>query len=548
MNWINNLSLKWKLWIPLSIISSALVALTIVAISTTESIGGKTHTLGNQYLPSVDFLLQADRDLYQSLVAEHSLPLVERGTDAFKALLKQHSENMEQASTRVGKFAALHDDPKFKARYADYNKLREQWEKLSNEVVSLYSQGTDESRAKALALSLGEAETVFEEMRSVIDNLTEMTLGKITELRESASDTIDAGISMTIVAAVVGLVLCALMAFVLPQVIVGPVKKMIGHIHELAAGDGDLTGRLEVSGKDEIGQMAHEVNNFIEQLHQMVSGIVVSTSEISTAASEVLQLAGESGKSVDQQLHEIEQVATAMHEMTVTVQDVSRNAATAFEGASDADKAAEAGKHVVMKTVNSINDLATEVENASVVVGELRGESSNIGSVLNVIQSIAEQTNLLALNAAIEAARAGEQGRGFAVVADEVRTLASRTQESTEEIRKMIESLQSRAGKAVEVMDQGRDKAAVSVDHASSAGESLEQITQLVARINDMNAQIASAAEEQSAVAETINRNTVSIRDHADHATGSGHKTSTSAERMAELANVLHSQVARFKV
>ncbi|WP_078119012.1 methyl-accepting chemotaxis protein [Thiosocius teredinicola] len=548
MNWMNNLSFRWKLWIPLSIVSATLVALAITAVTTTQGIGDKTHTIGDQYLPSIDFLLQADRDLYQSLVAERSMSLPNIDAATLNSLREQHSENMAQASERVGKFAALHDDATIKKHYAEYEQLRDRWENLSNQVVSLYSQGDETSKNKAIALSFGEADVVFGKMRDILDQLTETTLGKVAELREASNATIDTGITTTTIIAAVGLTLCLVLAIALPGLIVGPIKKMIGHVHELAQGEGDLTVRIESKGKDELGQMAEEINSFISQLQATVRGIVNSTSEISGAASEVLQLASENRSSVDQQLREIEQVATAMHEMTVTVQDVSRNATTAFEGATEADKAAEDGKKVVMKTVSAIHDLAGEVENVSVVVGELKDESSNIGSVLNVIQSIAEQTNLLALNAAIEAARAGEQGRGFAVVADEVRTLASRTQESTQEIQSMIESLQSRAARAVEVMALGRDKAGASVEHASSAGESLEHITTAVARINDMNAQIASAAEEQSAVAESINRNTVSIRDHADHATNSGHQTSSAAERMAQLSNALQQQVSHFKV
>ena len=234
--------------------------------------------------------------------------------------------------------------------------------------------------------------------------------------------------------------------------------------------------------------------------------------------------------------------------MTTSIHEVAANAASAAHGAGEADSEARHGQQVVSEAIQVINELAAEVQSSTDVIQELEAESANIGAVLDVIRGIADQTNLLALNAAIEAARAGEQGRGFAVVADEVRTLASRTQQSTGEIQAIIQSLQARAAAAAEAMAAGRNKAEASVVKAGAAGESLAKITTAVASINDMNTQIASAAEEQSAVSDEINRNTVSIHDLAETSAAAGQQTASQAAQLESLANDVQAHMAQFRV
>jgi len=236
-----------------------------------------------------------------------------------------------------------------------------------------------------------------------------------------------------------------------------------------------------------------------------------------------------------------------MNQMNATVQEVARNAQHAASAAKEATDASDDGKKVVAKTIGVINTLASEVEGAAEVIQTLEQDSVDIGKVLDVIRGIAEQTNLLALNAAIEAARAGEQGRGFAVVADEVRTLASRTQTSTEEIDEMITRLQAGTNRAVKAMQVGTEQAQAGVDQAAEAGNSLESITQAIAQINDMNIQIANAAEEQSAVAEEINRNITNISDVADQAAGGARETTQASEQVAMLSEKLGGLVSQFK-
>ena len=271
-------------------------------------------------------------------------------------------------------------------------------------------------------------------------------------------------------------------------------------------GGGNLSERLEIKGKSEFDWLAGSYNGFVKKIAKTIDEIRLTSDKLATASGQLSAITENTEQGLLQQQSDTSQVASAMEEMTATVQEVARNAVHASQAAASTDTVAKSGKLVVDEAVNAINSLASEVQSAADVIQELEKDSENIGQVLTVIQGIAEQTNLLALNAAIEAARAGEQGRGFAVVADEVRTLASRTQNSTHEIQKTVEGLQIRARNAVKVMEQGQIQAGNSVQQAASAGEVLDQINYKIHEINDMNNQIACAAEEQTAVAEEINR------------------------------------------
>jgi len=326
-----------------------------------------------------------------------------------------------------------------------------------------------------------------------------------------------------------------------------PLNAIIATVNDIAGGN--LAVRIEeATTQDETGQLQTATRDMAKGLHGLVSEVTGSTAQLSAAAEEMSVITEQSRRGMQQQQSEIDQIATAMHEMATTVQEVARNAAAAADAAHKADDEAKSGQRVVTQTVEAIDAVAHEVEAAAEVIHKLDADSTSIGTVLDVIRGIAEQTNLLALNAAIEAARAGEQGRGFAVVADEVRTLATRTQESTQEIRKMIERLQSGAKNAVLVMEQGRSKAQVSVQQAARAGTSLDTIASAVGAISDMNAQIASAAEEQGAVAEEINRNIVNISQIANQTASGAEQTATASAELARLAARLQSVVSKFKV
>lgn len=341
--------------------------------------------------------------------------------------------------------------------------------------------------------------------------------------------------------AVLGVIVAAIFAHLMIAAWVGVA------IHAEAVVDNALMQYIYTGRLDEAGRALMAINILQARVDTILCRIGTYANHLSTTAGESAQTAQQTSQGVLQQQNEIDQVAAAINEMSATVQEVARNAAAASQATLRADQEANKGKNVVAQTIHAINTLASEVESAAGVIARLEGDSASIGRVIDVIRSIAEQTNLLALNAAIEAARAGEQGRGFAVVADEVRTLAQRTQQSTQEIQQMIERLQSGAMEAVQVMAQGRMQAQASVEQAAFAGASLASITEAVTTITDMNTQIASAAEEQSTVAEEVNRNVVNISRSAEQTAERSQRTSQSSETLFKLSTQLEEIVGQFR-
>ena len=311
---------------------------------------------------------------------------------------------------------------------------------------------------------------------------------------------------------------------------------------------GDLTGHVEVVRRDEVGTMQQAMNDMRSKLVEMLSGISSAATQLSTSAEELATITTQTSTGIRNQQRETEQVATAMNEMTSTVVDVAHSASTAAEGAREANMAAQSGRQIVNDTISAVEQVACNVEHNANVVRKVNEDSEKIGVVLDVIRGIAEQTNLLALNAAIEAARAGEQGRGFAVVADEVRTLASRTQESTQEIQQVIEGLQNGAKEAVSAMDAGASNARAGAEKAAEAKSALETITTTVSSINDMNNQIASAAEEQSVVAKEIDSSIVKISQVAVETSNGAEQLAAASDDLASLSVELTGMIAKFKV
>ncbi|HFE31926.1 MAG TPA: methyl-accepting chemotaxis protein [Gammaproteobacteria bacterium] len=326
------------------------------------------------------------------------------------------------------------------------------------------------------------------------------------------------------------------------------IKQVSDNLQEIASGEGDLTRRLKAGSQDEIGQLAEHFNTFMDKLQGIIQELIGYSGKIGTSAQEVASIARQSHDGMEHQRAETDQVATASNEMAATVSEVAHSAEQAAEAAGSASTAASHGNTVVDETIAIINHLADDVEQGAHAVNRLREDSESVGSVLDVIRGIAEQTNLLALNAAIEAARAGEQGRGFAVVADEVRTLASRTQESTQEIQAMIESLQDSAGQAAEIMGRGKISSEQGVAKAANAGEALGKISQAVAVISEMNAQIASAAEEQSTVALEMDQNITNIRHATEENTENSNQLATAGAALNQVATQMQQLVRQFKV
>ncbi len=352
----------------------------------------------------------------------------------------------------------------------------------------------------------------------LVSEAKEMVQGKSAEKVEQVFDELEEEIGSAqtmsaILLAVIAVATLAVFFFVANFAVFGQLQKLKESIVGAETGKIGVNESIQESLSGDFAQMAGSLKGYKDFLAKQLGDISAS---VDKCASAVGGASGNEKGMILEQKDEVDKVATAMTEMSATVHEVARNATEAAEAAQRADEETTKGKMVVSQAIEAIDLLANEVNDAAQVIHRLEQDSDEIGAVLDVIRGIAEQTNLLALNAAIEAARAGEQGRGFAVVADEVRTLAQRTQQSTQEIQNMIERLQSGAQDAVKAMEQGRSRAQVGVEQAAEAGTSLETIAQAVGTISDMNTQIATAAEEQSVVAEEINLNIVSISDMAD--------------------------------
>lgn len=307
----------------------------------------------------------------------------------------------------------------------------------------------------------------------------------------------------------------------------------------VAMAKGGLATRADESGSDELSDVAHSFNRVGDKFRETIEEVSQTVSRLTSSADELTGIATTTTEAVGKQRQDTDQVARAVQELSLVVQDIARGANEAANAARSAETASTTGRAVVKRTRDANHTLAEDVEHAATVIAELSADSQQIGSVLDVIRGIAEQTNLLALNAAIEAARAGEQGRGFAVVADEVHTLASRTQQSTEEIQAMIERLQGRSRDAVEVMDKGRKNAEACVAQVADAEVALDQISEAVASINALNAQIATASEQQRATTESINGSVTDISGIADETADDAARTLESVKQLAELASHL---------
>lgn len=411
----------------------------------------------------------------------------------------------------------------------------------ANESMNAYRSAVSQFRDSQLDTSVA-LKRMTEQGEILLDSSKDLTVSQ-TAIRDK-----DAAQAKTflISAAVLALFFGVIAALFITRQIVGPLSQTLRVAERIAAGD--LTHNLSSERRDELGQLQRAMQSMTVGLRQLIGGISDGVTQIASAAEQLSAVTEQTSAGVNSQKVETDQVATAMHEMTATVQEVARNAEEASEAAVAADQQAREGEKVVGEAIAQIERLAVEVGNSTAAMGDLKRESDKIGSVLDVIKSVAQQTNLLALNAAIEAARAGEAGRGFAVVADEVRSLAQRTQKSTEEIEELIIGLQSGTEQVATIMDNSRSLTDNSVELTRRAGGSLDNITRTVSAIQSMNQQIAAAAEQQSAVAEEINRSVLNVRDVSEQTAASSEETAASSAELARLGVHLQTLVGRFRV
>ncbi len=371
---------------------------------------------------------------------------------------------------------------------------------------------------------------------------------QVAEVEAEIDERVSTIVTSVVVIAALLLAVVGLAGLGLANALVRPLQRIKANLDDIAAGEGDLTRRLAVDSRDELGELAGSFNRFVEKIHGLVRQIVEMTEQLTGLVGEVAAQAQRSEQAMERQRQETDQVATAINEMSAAAHEVARSAQGAAEAAQKTDHEGQAAKQVVDGSISRIHALVGDIRSSGVSLDSLQQDVQSIVSVLGVIRSIAEQTNLLALNAAIEAARAGEAGRGFAVVADEVRALASRTQQSTQEIQGMIDRLQQGTQDAVTAMRRSSDAGDTTSQQANQAGASLDAIAGLIGTINAMNAQIASAAEEQTAVAEEINRSVHQIAVAVDSVAEETRHGADTARNLARLGDGLGGLVKQFRI
>jgi len=535
-----DMSFRWKLTLPILVLAILFGVLGFSAFWAVNQVESRLERVSQELLPQSSLILEADRDMYQALQAERALlagvPAAEVGDE--------QTGNMQQARDRIAKYGASTVSAQGKALAADFARAFEVWQRTSLDNARMAASGNAD---QASEISYGRGYQEFSTARDLIDQMTELVNAEAEQEGIDARADADASHFRVGVVLVIGALVCLLMIAFFPSLIVTPLHDLLQRIRDIADGEGDLTKRVTVHSSDELGKLSRAVNDFLEQLQTLIRQVAESTLQVASASEEMSAIATGQERLVNEQYLAIDQVSTAATEMSAAIHEVADNAHSTADAASTADKQGHQASEVVGHTMNDLRRLAADVEEAAGVIDNLEQDTDKIGGVLSVIEGIAEQTNLLALNAAIEAARAGEQGRGFAVVADEVRALAARTQDSTRDIQQMIQKLQAGAGQAVSVMQRGAELAAQSVEKATATETSLSETSASVMRINDMAAQIAAACEEQSQTTEDIARNISGIRDLSNQAAQSSQESRDASNALARLASTLQQQVGRFK-
>lgn len=421
-----------------------------------------------------------------------------------------------------------------------------------DEYIEVNLQIRDLARAdlndKAIVLSKNEGRRLNDLAISQMANLVNAIEQDMANDELEAQARHSSAYSLMLVITLTGLIAGIVIAIFISSRITGALNRLSRRMNDIADGEGDLTVTVDDSSKDETGEVARAFNKFVAKIRTTITSVASETTQVASTSEELSIVSNTTSAAVKKLHDETQQVATAMTQMNATIQDVANSAENAASSASDSNSNAKAGESMVNETVHAVDNLTKEINQSASAIEKLQADSENISTILDVIKGVSEQTNLLALNAAIEAARAGEQGRGFAVVADEVRTLAQRTKESAANIEQMIDKFQSGILTAIEVMTKSQQQTDLVVEKVSKTGETLRTINDYSSAINDMNAQIASAAEQQAVVADEISRNVVNIKQVTEQSSAATEQTSTASNEMAILGNNLLKLVQQFKV
>ncbi|UOP09973.1 methyl-accepting chemotaxis protein [Pseudomonas palleroniana] len=532
---------------PRASLGFALIALLVVvlgmfAVNRMTLMRQASADMATNQLPSVTYL---------GVITENVLRL---RILSFRVLVNREAAGLQEAETRIGVlldkvktaqagYAVMPAGPEEAALYKTFIITLDNYIKAQAEMLALSKQGKLDEMRTLINTRIKDG---TDQMGEQLNKLIAINVADARQANEDAEQSYQSAIIGVIVVSVVAALLTVCLAWALTRSIVTPLRKAV-EVAETIAG-GNLSKVIEDDGKDEPARLLSALSAMQANLRQTIQHIAGSATQLSSAAEELSAVTEEASRGLQQQNNEIDQAATAVNEMTAAVEEVARNAVSTSEASGQSNQAARAGRDRVVETVEAIQTMTQDVQNTSVLIEGLASQGRDIGKVLDVIRAIAEQTNLLALNAAIEAARAGEAGRGFAVVADEVRALAHRTAQSTQEIEKMVAGIQSGTGEAVQSMQQSNQRTHATLEMARAAGVALEQITQSISLINERNLVIASASEEQAQVSREVDRNLVNIRDLATQSAAGANQTSSASHELSRLAVDLNGMVARFVI
>ncbi len=536
---------RTRIALPFVITAAALVFVGLFSVNTSRNLVSDTDDLASNYLPAISEILNGDRDLYQALVAQ--MAAVDAGTNLQEAdaQVASFDENTQQAHDRFNQAVARLRGTGISSSSEGFEQAFQQWESSARQVMELARSGNPE---RARALSHQVTQPLFSQLRDYFDRV-----GSHTEqlAQEKAAEASSEGVSSsvtTLIITLLALLLSLALFFIFMRLILRSITALREQLDNIAKGEGDLTQRIPVESNDDLGRLASSFNLVLSNLQQMIGSIQSLSRDLGQESGRLASAAQDNDAGVSRQTDAISMVATAINEMQSAIEEVAGNASRAADITREADQTGQRSAEIIHQSSAQVRRLAEQTEKAVTSIRTLADNSNEISSVLDVIRDVAEQTNLLALNAAIEAARAGEQGRGFAVVADEVRTLARRTQESTENIQNMISRLQGGVSEVVTVMETGSKEASATESLSSSAEAELQTILQAISHITDVNTSVASATEQQTQVVDEINRSITEINDLATQGADRSRDIGSISRSLDGYAQQLQQQTGRFKV
>ena len=541
------MTLRIKLFIAMGVLSLLISSISIMSVVSLTNIHNRVDSMLGD-MDALTILQEIDSNAYRATVAERSVIFLKPGSADFEKTVASHKKAIEAIKQGKQAFLATKANEALKAKFENYISIAEEWIELSTQVVNERIADTREGRRTAIDISFGAGSDKFDELKKIMVSTIKETKADFKQETQSTFSTMETAKATTIAVFIIALLICAGIAWIMPRMVIRPLQEMNTVLDELATAGGDLRREVKVRRNDELGQLGLTVNRFIAALRELISDIITNTEKVSEKAS-LLDMSAKNNQEVaGKTLHETDSMATAITQMSASIAEVAHSASSTSESAKQARTESDAGQQVILDTQSVINQLASDVGEAAGKIEQLKTDTDKIHDVVSVIQGIAEQTNLLALNAAIEAARAGEQGRGFAVVADEVRALASRTQSSTEEIQTMVDVLQQSAGSAHSTMSSGKDVAEKSVDNANQAKEAFERISSAIDLVSQMSIQIAASAEEQSSVSNEISENANRLSGYGQEAHGISDEVEQLSMSTFEASQELKKKLSIFKV